>query len=89
HWLAPIRELYADHRTELDAMSDIESHDRLCELNVLRQVRQVASNPFVTEAWAAGQPLEVHGWCYSIRHGLVTDLDTSISSPEQAAARFG
>ena len=48
--------------------------NRLCELNVLRQVENVAANPFVLDAWAAGAELSVHGWCYSLANGLVTDL---------------
>jgi carbonic anhydrase len=53
--------------------------DRLCELNVIRQVRNVASDVFVQDAWARGQPLTVHGWVYSIADGLVTDLNVSVN----------
>lgn len=88
HWLSPIRELYADHRHELDPMEPQAQHDRMCELNVIRQVRNVATNPFVTEAWENGQPLEIHGWCYSLGTGLVNDLDTSIDGPDEAERRF-
>ena len=51
--------------------------DRLCELNVLRQVRNVASDVFVLDAWARGQELSVHGWVYSLANGLVTDQNTT------------
>ena len=88
HWLAPIRELYSEHRHELDPMQPQAQHDRMCELNVIRQVRNVSANPFVLEAWEQGQPLEIHGWCYSLANGHVTDLDISIDGPEEAARRF-
>jgi carbonic anhydrase len=80
HWLHPIREVYADHRCELEAIEDGRPRmDRLCELNVIRQVRNVASDVFVQDAWARGQEVNVHGWVYSIANGLVTDLNVTVS----------
>jgi carbonic anhydrase len=81
HWLHPIREVYHDHRHELDALEDRVRLDRLCELNVVRQVRNVASDVFVQDAWTRGQALCVHGWIYSIADGLVKDLNVSVASP--------
>jgi carbonic anhydrase len=82
HWLHPIREVAHDHREELAALPEGQPRlDRLCELNVMRQVRNVASDLFVQDAWARGQALTIHGWVYSIANGLVTDLDVSVSGP--------
>jgi len=84
HWLHPIRELDREHRHELDALSDFRARlDRLCELNVVQQVRNVASDVFVREAWARAQELQVHGWVYSIADGLVKDLGIAVSRPEE------
>jgi carbonic anhydrase len=84
HWLHPIREVAHDHRQELAAIPEEAARlDRLCELNVVRQVRNVASDLFVQDAWRRGQPLTVHGWVYSIANGLVTDLDVSVSGPKE------
>ena len=81
HWLHPIREVHAEHKHELEALpSEKEKLNRLCELNVARQVRNVASDVFVQDAWARGQQLSVHGWVYSLSNGLVTDLEVGISS---------
>ena len=55
----------------------------MCELNVIRQVRNVASDVFVQDAWTRGQTLSVHGWVYSLSNGLVTDLDVTVSKPEE------
>jgi carbonic anhydrase len=88
HWLSPIRNLAREHHEELDHLPEAEKVDRLCELNVLRQVRNVASNPFVASAWRRGQPLAIHGWIYSIANGLVTDLGIDIENPAQAEALF-
>jgi carbonic anhydrase len=83
HWLHPIREVYAAHRGELEALGDDHArHDRLCELNVIRQVRNVASDVFVRDAWLRGQPVSVHGWVYSLSDGLVKDMDVTCSGPD-------
>jgi carbonic anhydrase len=80
HWLHPIREVFIDNRMALEAIPDErERMNRLCELNVVRQVRNVASDVFVQDAWARGQEIHVHGWVYSLGNGLITDLRVSRS----------
>ena len=81
HWLHPIREVCHEHRGELEGLDERQRWDRLVELNVKRQVRNVASDVFVHDAWARGQPLAVHGWVYTLGTGLVTDLNVTIESP--------
>jgi carbonic anhydrase len=78
HWLHPIREVFAANREALEAIADERARlNRLCELNVVRQVQNVASDVFVQDAWARGQELHVHGWVYSLSNGLVTDLNVT------------
>ena len=87
HWLHPIREVYEAHRAELEALpAGRQRTDRLCELNVERQVRNVAADIFVQDAWARGQQLSVHGWVYSLHNGQITDLGVTIDGPEGYAA---
>src|SRR6202049_1508765 len=83
HWLHPIREVAHEHRHELDAIDDQRGRlDRLCELNVIRQVRNVASDVIVQEAWGRAQDLRAHGWVYSLATGLIKDLDVTMSGPQ-------
>ena len=85
HWLHPVRELYREHKRALERIPDQHARlDRLCELNVIRQVSNVAADVFVQDAWARGQPLWVHGWVYSLSDGLVIDLDVTVSGPDEA-----
>ena len=80
HWLHPIREVFQQHRDQLDAISDWSTRlNRLCELSVMRQVTNVASDVFVQEAWLRGQDLCVHGWVYSLADGLVKDLNVTVT----------
>src|ERR1700674_1504198 len=86
HWLHPIRELFQEHHRALERIPNLQTRlNRLCEFNVIQQVRNVASDVFVQEAWARGQDLSVHGWVYSLANGLVTDLDVTVSRPEMIA----
>jgi carbonic anhydrase len=79
HWLHPIREVFQENRAALEAITDQKARlNRLCELNVLRQVKNVASDVFVQDAWARGQDLHVHGWVYTLGTGLVTDLNVTV-----------
>jgi carbonic anhydrase len=90
HWLHPIREVHHEHRHELETLpSDKAKWDRLVELNVIRQVRNVASDVFVQDAWRRGQPLCVHGWVYTLSTGLVTDLNVTVAGPEDLAEFIG
>ena len=86
HWLHPIREVRHEHRHELETLpTDKARWDRLVELNVIRQVKNVASDVFLREAWLRGQPVSVHGWVYTLGTGLVTDLNVTVSGPVELA----
>ena len=61
-------------------MTDGDSVDRLCELNVLEQVANVCRTTIVQDAWRRGQPLQVHGWIYRLQNGLIHDLGLSVTS---------
>ena len=84
HWLHPIREIRDKYRDQLERFANKDARlDRLCELNVIQQVKNVASDISVQETWARGQMLRVHGWIYSLSNGLVTDLDVTVSQPNE------
>src|SRR3981189_695695 len=88
HWLHPIREVYKEPRHAPDAMPHAAARlDRLCELNVARQVKNVAADVFVQDAWARGQDISVHGWVYSLANGLVKDLNLTVSRPPNSETR--
>ena len=79
HWLHPIREVAEVHKAELDAIADRHKMlERLFELNVMRQVKNVSSDVFIKDAWARGQDVWVHGWVYSLANGLINDLNVTV-----------
>ena len=78
HWIGPLRQLYEVHKDELQALDDRAGHDRLVELNALEQARLVNDNPVIVNARLRGQAIGVHAWVYSLRSGLVTDLNAPV-----------
>ncbi|KXK42330.1 MAG: carbonic anhydrase [Bacteroidetes bacterium OLB11] len=59
-----------------------EKFDRFVELNIKRQVLNLAATSIVQHAWSIGQDLTIHGWVYGIDTGLIKDLDVNFSSQE-------
>ncbi len=83
NWLRNIKDIQYRHQPELDAIVDkTDRLARLCELNVTTQVANVCHTTIVQNAWARKQPLSVHGWVYSLRNGLVTDMLCSVNGPD-------
>ncbi|MEG9883935.1 MAG: carbonic anhydrase [Hyphomicrobiales bacterium] len=79
HWLHPIRAVMDDNRRDLATIKNArERLDRLCELNVIQQVRNVSSTVIVQDAWRKKQDLHVHGLIYSLGNGLLNDLDVTM-----------
>jgi carbonic anhydrase len=86
-WLAPLRALHAAHAAELASLPDEEARwRRMCELNVMAQVRTLEGLPTVAGAWRRGQPLTVHGWIYDLRDGLLHDLGVDLDGPRPRPA---
>lgn len=78
NWLRHIKDVYRFHEDELDAIPDIQTRfDRFVELNVIEQVYDLAKTTIVQDAWNAGQELWIHGWVYSLKDGLVKDLEVN------------
>ncbi len=81
NWLRHVQDVRERHASLLDGVTDREARvDRLCELNVVDQVRHVCETTIVQDAWTRGQPLTVHGWIYGLNDGRLRDLRFSMSS---------
>jgi carbonic anhydrase len=79
NWLRHIKDVYSHNEAALSHITDrAERGDRLCELNVAVQVRNVCHTTIVQNAWSRGQDLSVHGWIYGLRDGLIKDLEVSL-----------
>jgi len=89
NWLRHIKDIYVRHKDELDAIADPQARgDRMCELNVVEQVKHVCHTTIVQNAWRNGQPLSVHGLIYGLHDGLLRDLAVRITDADQLDAIY-
>lgn len=81
NWLLNLKDVYRLHQKELDAIADETARgDRFVELNVREQVANLSKISFLQEEWEAGEFPYIHGWVYSLKDGLIRDLNVSANS---------
>ena len=89
NWLRHVQDVRDKHQDLLDTIEDPNARvDRLCELNVMAQVVNIAQTSIVRDAWERGHAVNLHGWCYGLQDGLVRDLTISASNREEAVERY-
>lgn len=75
-WLRNIRDVYRLHEKELDAIQDqAQKYNRLAELNVLEQARNVVKTAAVQQSYAKNKYPIVHAWIFDFKDGLLKDLN--------------
>jgi len=89
NWLRNIKDVYHANGNEVRSIKDpLQKFDRMVELNAIQGAKNVMSTSIVQNAWANGQELGVHAWVYSLRTGLIKDLETNASSVEDVPELF-
>jgi carbonic anhydrase len=84
NWIRHIKDVYRFHHEELNAIKDEEQRfRRFIEVNVEEQVLDLAKTSIVQNAWKNNQALEIHGWVYDIKDGLINDLKVSHENNSQ------
>ena len=75
NWLRHLADVRDQHAAELAALPNDDARaKRLCELNIIEQVRNVCESTIVRNTWKQNQPLVIHGWAYSLQDGLLQDI---------------
>ena len=83
NWLRHIKDVRDKHADLLPARMGLNQRwDRLCELNVIEQVRHVTQTNIVRDAWSRGRSLVIHGWIYGLSDGKLRDLRVSVERGE-------
>ena len=81
NWLQHVQDVKEAHQAELLTLADVDDRsNRLAELNVIEQVRNISRTTIVQDAWRRDQPLKIHGWIYGLTDGLIHDLGVSVSA---------
>ena len=87
NWLSPISEAFETFREQIEAIEDPAGRvEKLCEINVILQVRNLCRSALLREAWRTGRELAVHGLIYGLHDGILRDLQATIVSLAPAAA---
>ena len=68
-WLEPLTSLARERTYTLE---------ELVEVNVKKQVANIANTDTIRNAWKRGQEVWVHGWVYDIPDGRIRDLGVSV-----------
>ncbi len=89
NWLRHIQDVAEKHETLLfERTEESKRHEKLCELNVIEQVCNVAQTTVVQQAWERGQTLTIHGWIYGLHDGLLRDLQVQVSARAELTASY-
>ncbi|MDI9880118.1 carbonate dehydratase [Flectobacillus longus] len=74
-WLRNIKEVYSKHEVELGGIeNEKQKFNRLVELNVHEQVKNLAKTTIIQRAWKNFQYPHLHGWVFDLHTGLIKEV---------------
>lgn len=83
NWLRNVQDVAEHHHDHLGRLTGgSRAEDRLCELNVLEQARNVCRTTVLQDAWRSHSAVTVHGWIYSLQDGLIRETGFRVSRRE-------
>jgi carbonic anhydrase len=76
-WVRNIKDTLYFHKAEIEGIeSEADKVNRLVELNVARQVHNLAHTAIVQKAWKERSYPLIHGWVYDLNTGLLKEIKT-------------
>lgn len=89
HWLQGVRNTVRRNERELAGIGDDQQRfNRVVELNVLRQIYNLAQSPVVKNAWKRGPRPLLHGIVYDIHDGYLKEIALEVDSEKKARDLF-
>jgi len=82
NWLRHIEDIAEVHWDNLQALDEDARVDRLCELNVVQQAKNLSRTTVIEDAWDRGQSVEIHSWIYGLKDGHLNTVAEPISGPK-------
>lgn len=74
-WIRNIKDVYAKHEPELAMIEDVDERaDKLSELNVMEQTKNLAKTTIIQKAWSHGHMVHLHGWVLELSTGLIKQI---------------
>ncbi|NMM77952.1 carbonate dehydratase [Acidovorax sp. SRB_14] len=88
NWIRHVKDVRDKHLELIDAVAPEWRHDVLCELNAIEQVLNIAHTTVLQDAWARGEKITLHGWCYGLKDGLINNLHISVDGNDGLESRY-
>jgi len=83
-WLKDLRALASEHQAELASLPNLLARaDRLSEINVVTQARNVLLSDPYRRAKEEGFAPSIHGWVFDLSTGLIRELDLPLEDWER------
>lgn len=73
-WLRNIKDTYRIHQAELTSLAPDDRADRMVELNVEEQVRNLSKTSIIQRAWKNENRPDLHGWVYGLKDGIIKPI---------------
>jgi carbonic anhydrase len=89
NWINPIKMNYEDNFAHFSRLETLEEKTNLLvEFNVLRQVVNLSRTTIIQNAWAQGETPRIHGLVYSLKDGILKDLELNLGPGDQVPRNF-
>lgn len=88
NWIRHVKDVRDRHRELIASIAPQWRHDALCELNAIEQVVNIAQTTVMQDAWARGQQVTLHGWCYGLKDGLINNLHMTVAGNDGLDALY-
>lgn len=73
-WLRNIKDTYRIHHDEMVSLAPDDRVDRMVELNVEEQVKNLSKTSIIQRAWKNENRPDLHGWVYGLNNGLINPI---------------
>jgi carbonic anhydrase len=74
-WLRQIKDVYHVNRDLIEAAGSFDTKaDKLVELNIYQQIKNLMKNHVIQRAWHEERRPVLHGWVYGLDDGLIKNL---------------
>ena len=79
NWIRHVKDVAHKHMALIKATTPEWRHNVLCELNAIEQVINIAHTTVMQDAWARGDKVTLHGWCFGLNDGIIKNLHISVN----------
>ncbi len=77
NWVRNIKDVYSVNKSEIDLIkSNVDQVNRLVELNVIDQIKNLAHTSIIQQAWKEQKQPYIHGMVYDLKTGILKNMQS-------------